>query len=50
MIKIDTAVIPENEIRFLAMTLLDGAKKFYENPENVAAFKEWQKKRNQLTA
>jgi len=37
--------IPATEVKLLAMTLLDGALKYYENPKNVKAFNEWLKKR-----
>ncbi len=50
MIKIDVNSIPENEVKLLAMNLLDGAKKFYEKPENIAAFQKWQKQRNKMRA
>ena len=44
--RINTSLIPEYEAKMLAMSFLDGIKKFYSNPENVKAFKEWQKQRN----
>lgn len=39
--------IPETEAKLLAMALLDGALKYYEDPKNVKAFKEWLKTRKQ---
>ena len=46
----DVKKIHEVESKILAVTVLGSARKFYENPENVAAFKKWQKERNQKRA
>ena len=43
--RIDPSLIPPAEMRNLAATFLEAAKRFYENPENVKEFKEWQEKR-----
>ncbi len=38
--------IPATEAKLLAMALLDGALKFYEDPKNVQAFNEWLRQKN----
>ena len=50
MVKIDVNAIPQHDIKLMAMAVLDGATEFYKDPKNIAAFKEWQKKRNQKRA
>lgn len=40
--------IPESVMRELAIATLKGAKKFYEDPENVRKFEEWRKNRKTL--
>ena len=45
MVKINCAVIPQTEARLLAMTFLDGVRKFYSDPKNVEKFQEWQKRK-----
>ena len=45
-----TEKIHKIDAKLLSMTVIDGALKFYENPKNVAAFKKWQKERNQKRA
>ena len=44
-IKINPEKIPEDVKRKLAITFLEGARKFYSNPKYVRKFKEWQEKR-----
>ncbi|MCD7878331.1 MAG: hypothetical protein LUG16_00175 [Candidatus Gastranaerophilales bacterium] len=44
--KINTELIPETDIKMLSITLLESAKKFYNDPQNVKTFKEWQKQRS----
>lgn len=38
--------IPQEVIRELSLATLKGAIEFYKNPENVANFNDWLKKRN----
>lgn len=45
MVKINCAAIPQTEARLLAMTFLDGVRKFYSDPKNVEKFQEWQKRK-----
>lgn len=45
MVDIQVEKISEIDAKMLAMTFLDLALKFYQDPKNVAAFNEWQKKR-----
>lgn len=47
IIRINPALIPEADVKLLAMTFLEGVRKFYSDPKNVAKFKEWQKQRQQ---
>ena len=42
IIRINPALIPEADVKLLAMTFLEGVRKFYSDPQNVAKFKEWQ--------
>lgn len=49
-IKINQGKIPEDVIRELAITFLEGARKFYSNQENVQKFKEWQCKCEKVNA
>lgn len=44
-VKINIEEIPPVENRLLAKSVLDYVKRFYEDPENVKGFKEWQKMR-----
>jgi len=44
-IKIDATQIPEVELRVLCAAFLDGVKRFYDCPENVAGFEQWLEKR-----
>lgn len=44
-VKINVKEIPPIENRLLAKSVLDYVKRFYEDPENVKGFKEWQKMR-----
>lgn len=37
--------IPESVVRELAIATLEGAKKFYEDPQNVRKYEEWRKNR-----
>nr|DAT17653.1 MAG TPA: hypothetical protein [Caudoviricetes sp.] len=43
MVRINPALIPETETKLLAMTFLDGIRKFYSDPKNVEKFHEWQR-------
>jgi len=45
-IKINPRKIPDDVIKELAITFLEGARKFYANPENVKIFQKWQEKRH----
>jgi hypothetical protein len=47
MARINPALLPETEARLLAMSFLDGIRKYYSNPKNVEKFKEWQKCRHE---
>lgn len=40
-IKIDSAQIPEIELRILYAAVLDATLRFYENPKNMADFERW---------
>ena len=44
-VKIDFKKIPEEEMRAMASAVLEGAREFYKNPENVRTFNEWLEKR-----
>ena len=44
-VKINIDEIPPIENRLLGKSVFDYVKRFYENPENVKGFKEWQKMR-----
>lgn len=46
MVRINPALIPETETKLLAMSFLDGIRKFYSDPKNVEKFEEWQKRRH----
>ena len=45
-IKINPEKVPEDVVKELAITFLEGTRKFYANPENVQKFKKWQEKRH----
>ncbi len=45
-VKINPEKIPNDVIKELAMTFLEGTRRFYSNPKNVQKFKEWQEKRH----
>ena len=45
IVRINPALIPEAEAKLLAITFLEEIRKFYSDPQNVAKFKEWQKRR-----
>ena len=45
-VKINPEKIPNDVIKELAITFLEGARKFYSNSENVQRFKKWQEKRH----
>lgn len=47
VIRINPALIPETEAKLLAITFMEGVRRFYSEPENVAQFKKWQKQRQQ---
>ena len=42
-VRINPEKIPESVAKKLAITFLEGARKFYSNPDNVRKFEEWQK-------
>ena len=43
---IDTRKIPHLELKLLGITGYEAMVRFYEDPENVQRFEEWQKERN----
>ena len=45
IIRINPALIPEAEIKLLAMSFLEGVRQYYSDPKNVAKFKKWQKQK-----
>ncbi|MGN1375019.1 MAG: hypothetical protein ACI4V5_00540 [Prevotella sp.] len=47
--QIDISQIPTAETRLLSQTFFTAVKKFYENPQNLAGFEDW-KKRKELKA
>lgn len=47
--QIDISQIPPAETRLLSQTFFTAVKKFYENPQNLAGFEDW-KKRKELKA
>ena len=46
-INIDLSKMSQIDWRLLSSTLYNAIKKFYENPENLRRFEEWQKKRGE---
>ena len=44
-VKINIDEIPPIENRLLGKSVFEYVKRFYENPDNVKGFKEWQKMR-----
>lgn len=48
MVRINPALIPETEVRLLAMSFLEGIREYYSNPENVKKYQEWQQKQKQI--
>lgn len=44
-VKINTKAIPKIEVKLLCSTFLDAVQAFYEDPQNVADFEAWQKRR-----
>lgn len=50
MVRIDFTKIPEADLKIHSMTLLECAKRFYQNPKNVEAFEKWKKERSKLRA
>lgn len=44
-IKIDTTAIPKIEVKILCSAFLEDIKRFYEVPENNAAFEKWMAER-----
>ena len=46
VIKINQKKYIIDVIKELAMTFLEGTRRFYSNPKNVQKFKEWQEKRH----
>ena len=44
-INIDLSKMSQIDRRLLSSTLYNAIKKYYENPENLRRFEEWQKKR-----
>lgn len=47
---IDTKKIPAADVRVLSSTLLDAAKRFYENPENRRQYEKWLAERKRMEA
>lgn len=41
-VRIDPKEIPDMEMKLLCATILDAVIRFYKEPENMAAFEEWQ--------
>ena len=41
-VRIDPKEIPNMEMKLLCATILDAVIRFYEKPENMAAFQKWQ--------
>lgn len=41
--KMIPAQIPQIELHILCSTILEGVKRFYEEPENIAGFEQWLK-------
>ena len=48
-IRIHTSDIPPVAAHSLAVTFLDACMKFYDDPSNVKAFEEWQRKKEAKT-
>ena len=46
-INIDLSKMSQIDRRLLSSTLYNAIKKYYENPENLRRFEEWQKKRGE---
>ncbi len=44
-VEIDPGLVPAVEMGLFVKSLYEGALRFYENPENMRRFKEWQRKR-----
>ncbi|MGN0363670.1 MAG: hypothetical protein ACI4ET_12605 [Bilifractor sp.] len=47
MIKLDTAQMEDKEIKILYSTILEAAKAFYADPDNLSRYQEWLKTRQQ---
>ena len=42
-VKIDTAAMPQIEVKVLCSTILEAVEAFYKDPKNLAASEAWQK-------
>ena len=49
-VKIDLNKVPAAEMRALCETLLEAAKRFYENPENRRKYEEWLAEKKRMEA
>lgn len=49
-VKIDLNKVPPAEMRVLCETLLEAAKRFYDDPENRRKYEEWQAERKKQEA
>lgn len=49
-VKIDLNKVPAAEMRVLCETLLEAAKRFYENPENRRKYEEWLAEKKRMEA
>lgn len=49
-VKIDLNKVPPAEMRVLCETLLEAAKRFYDDPENRRKYEEWQAERKEQEA
>lgn len=46
-VKICPSLIPAVELRVLCDTILDSAKRYFENPDNQRQFEEWKRKKEE---
>ena len=49
-VRIDPNKIPEVEFRLLARAIIEDAKRYFEDPENMRAYQEWLKSREKKEA
>lgn len=47
---IDAKLIPESSLMDLDRAIYNACVKFYQNPDNMKAFEEWQRKRKEAMA